>query len=159
MITIIGIDPGTTDVWFAIIRVNRHEREIITYGVIHTTPKINQSIKLLEIMTDLNNLLVKHKVTHAWVEKLYFTNNIKTGMDVSQSRWVILVTLANLWIHIDEFTPLQIKKALCWNGKANKWQVGQAVKILYKLNEVPKPDDAADALGIAFITALKYHNL
>lgn len=153
---ILGIDPGTTDVGFAVIHLEKNTRTILTYGVIHTTPKIPQSQKLLEIMQDLKAVIHEHGVTHAAIEKLYFATNLKTGMDVAQSRGVIMAILAERGISILEYTPLQVKKALCGNGKAAKKQIGRAVQLLFKLEEVPKPDDAADALGIAYVASLQY---
>ncbi len=154
MTRILWIDPGTTDVGFAVIETVKNTRNIITFGVIHTTPNAAQSIKLLEIANDLEDIIKTHKITHAAVEKLYFSTNLKTGIDVAQSRGVILLSLEKAWIKLYEYTPLQVKKALCGNGKAEKKQIGRAVQLLFKLDEVPKPDDAADALGIAYLASL-----
>ena len=146
MSIILGIDPGTTTVGFAVIFLEKNQRTILTYGVIHTTPKAPQTEKLVIIMNDLNDILEKYQVTHAAVEKLYFTTNLKTGIEVAQSRGVILATIAQRGIPVGEYTPLQVKKALCGNGKAVKKQIGRAVQLLFKLESVPTPDDAADAL-------------
>lgn len=154
MTRILWIDPGTTDVGFAVVETIKNTRHIITFGVIHTTPNVAQSLKLLEIATDLEDIIKTHNITHAAVEKLYFSTNLKTGIDVAQSRGVILLSLEKAWIKLYEYTPLQVKKALCGNGKAAKKQIGRAVQLLFKLDEVPKPDDAADALGIAYLASL-----
>ena len=154
MTRILWIDPGTTDVGFAVVETIKNTRHIITFGVIHTTPNVAQSLKLLEIATDLEDIIKTHNITHAAVEKLYFSTNLKTGIDVAQSRGVILLSLERAWIKLYEYTPLQVKKALCGNGKAAKKQIGRAVQLLFKLDEVPKPDDAADALGIAYLASL-----
>jgi crossover junction endodeoxyribonuclease RuvC len=151
MSIILGIDPGTTDVGFAVIEVVRNQRAILTYGVIHTTPRVPQSEKLVEIMHDLRDILTRYNITHAAIEKLFFSTNLKTGMDVAQSRGVIVAIVAEQGIPIMEYTPLQVKKAICGNWKAEKKQIGRAVQLLFKLDEVPKPDDAADALGIAYL--------
>ncbi len=154
MAIILWIDPWTTTVGFAVIKTENNMRTILTYGVIHTTPKAPQSHKLLEVATDLDNIIKKYKVTHGAVEKLYFSTNLKTGIDVAQSRGVILLSLVKMNIPLYEYTPLQIKKALCGNGKAVKWQIGRAVQLLFKLESIPTPDDAADALGIAYVASL-----
>lgn len=156
MSIILGIDPGTTDVGFAVIEVVRNQRTILTYGVIHTTPRVPQSEKLVEIMHDLRDILSQYNITHAAIEKLFFSTNLKTGMDVAQSRGVIVAIIGERGIPIVEYTPLQIKKALCGNWKAEKKQIGRAVQLLFKLDTVPKPDDAADALGIAYVASLHY---
>ncbi len=150
------IDPGTTDVGFAVIEVMKNTRNILTFWVIHTTPKAPQGQKLLEIMNDLEEIIVHYGVTHAAVEKLYFSTNLKTGIDVAQSRWVIIAIITKHNIQLAEYTPLQVKKAICGNGKAEKKQIGRAVQLLFKLDEIPKPDDAADALGIAYLASLQY---
>jgi len=154
MAIILWIDPWTTTVGFAVIRIDKNIRTIITYWIIHTTPKAPQSHKLLEIATDLDKIIQTYKITHWAVEKLYFSTNLKTGIDVAQGRWVILLSLAKMNIPLYEYTPLQIKKALCGNGKAVKWQIGRAVQLLFKLEGIPNPDDAADALGIAYVASL-----
>jgi crossover junction endodeoxyribonuclease RuvC len=108
---ILGIDPGTTDVGFAVIELQKNQRTILTYGVIHTTPKVPQTQKLVEIMKDLDEIIRQHNVTHAAIEKLFFSTNLKTGIDVAQSRGVIMVTIGNHGIPILEYTPLQVKKS------------------------------------------------
>lgn len=153
------IDPGTTDVGFAVIEVVKNTRTILTFGVIHTTPKAPQGQKLLEIMNDLEEVIMQYWVTHAAVEKLYFSTNLKTGIDVAQSRGVIIAIITKHNIELAEYTPLQVKKAICGNGKAEKKQIGRAVQLLFKLDEIPKPDDAADALGIAYLASLQYTHL
>lgn len=154
MAIILGIDPWTTTVGFAVIKICNNLRTVLTYGVIHTTPKVPQSQKLLEIAQDLDKIILSHNITHWSVEKLFFSTNLKTGIDVAQSRWVILLALEKAGIPLFEYTPLQVKKALCGNGKATKWQIGRAVQLLFKLDTIPKPDDAADALGIAYVASL-----
>jgi len=113
MAIILGIDPGTTDVGFAVIELQKNQRTILTYGVIHTTPKAPQSQKLVEIMKDLDKIIKQYSITHAAIEKLFFSTNLKTGIDVAQSRGVIVVTISKYNIPILEYTPLQVKKALC----------------------------------------------
>ncbi len=115
MSIILGIDPGTTDVGFAVIEVVKNTRTILTYGVIHTTPKVSQSEKLVEIMHDLKDILNQYQITHAAVEKLFFSTNLKTGIHVAESRGVVIAIIAEKGIPIMEYTPLQIKKALCGN--------------------------------------------
>jgi len=154
MALILGIDPGTTTVGFAVISIENNIRTIVTYGVIHTTPKVPQSQKLLEIATDLDNIITSYHITHGAVEKLFFSTNLKTGIDVAQGRWVILLSLEKRNVPFLEYTPLQVKKALCGNGKATKWQIGRAVQLLFRLDDIPTPDDAADALWIAYLASL-----
>lgn len=88
------------------------------------------------------------------IEKLFFFRNQTTIIDVAQSRGVIMHTIARRGIPIYEYTPLQVKKGICGSGAAKKLQVQNALKILFGLSDIPKPDDAADALAIAYITSL-----
>lgn len=158
MSVIIGIDPGTTTVWYAIIEKNK-SLSLLDYGVIHTTPKIPISEKLLEIGYDIKNLIEKYSPDLVVVEKLYFASNVKTGISVAECRWVILYEAIKHSVDLLEFTPLQVKKAITGNGTANKKQVQIATKMLLGLKEIPKPDDAADAIAIAYMGALHINNI
>ena len=89
------------------------------------------------------------------IEKLFFATNVKTAIDVAQVRWAILYKLACKNIEIFEYTPLELKSAICWNWKANKLQLQNAIKIFFWLSEIPKPDDAADAIWLAYMWILK----
>ena len=154
MSIILGVDPGTTTVGFAVIRTQGQNREVIDAGVIHTTPKIPLVEKLQEIDADIRELVKTYKVERAGVETLIFATNQTTGIAVAESRGVILLALASLGVDILEFSPLEVKKGICWNGRATKVQVQNAVKMLYHLKELPKPDDCADAMAIAYVTGL-----
>lgn len=151
---ILGIDPGTTTVWFSLIKAEKWKIEILDFWVIKTLPKINLSIKLLEIWNDLNEIIKNYKVEKIVIEKLFFQNNIKTAIDVAQARWVVLYEAEKNNLIIEEYTPLQVKKAITWNWKANKAQLKKAIQILFWLEESPKYDDAADAVGMAYMWAL-----
>jgi crossover junction endodeoxyribonuclease RuvC len=152
---ILWIDPWTTTVWYAIIEKNSGVLRLIDYGVIKTTPKISLEQKLLEIGGDLLALIDKYQPQRAGIEKLFFNTNITTGIAVSHARWVILYELYKRGIEIHEYTPLQIKKAITGNGQAKKVQLQRAIQMIFGLSEIPKPDDAADAIGIAYITGLE----
>lgn len=156
---ILGIDPGTATTGFAII--NREKNlplKVLNFGVITTSPKKTDAERLCEVAEDLEGLIKKYKPEKAGVEKLYFETNQKTAMTVSQARGVILFLLTKNKIPTHEFTPLQVKNTTCGYGKADKKQMQLAVKKLFNLNTIPKPDDAADALAIAFCTAFQPGN-
>ena len=155
MSIILWIDPWTTTIGYAII--NKHSNsdyELVDFWVFTTTPKIDLAIKLLEIWKDMNNLIQNFKPDVISIEKLFFQNNIKTWIDVAQARWVMMYEAIKNNIKILEYTPLQVKKAITWNGQAKKIQLQRAIKIIMKLDEIPKPDDAADAIGLAYMWAL-----
>lgn len=154
MSIILGIDPWTTTTWFAILAKNKWEVEILDYWIIETVVKADLSSKLSDIWEDIGWLIKKYKPEICWVEKLFFLKNLKTWIDVAHARWVILYELVKNWIKFVEFTPLQVKQGICWNWHAQKKQVQNALKNILKLDEIPRPDDAADALAIAYLTSL-----
>ena len=151
---ILWIDPGTTTVWYCLLEDKNSKIKIIDYWVLKTAPKINLEIKLLEIWTDLVELIKTHKVEKIVIEKLYFQTNTKTAIDVAQARGVVMYEAIKHNLKIEEYTPLQVKKAITWNWKANKIQLKNAIKILFWLEEVPYYDDAAHAIGLAYMWAL-----
>ena len=155
MSIILGIDPWTTTTGFALIRKDWNKRDILNFWVIETLPKEELWIKLVQICTDLNEILDSCKIDVCAIEKLFFTNNLKTWIDVAHARWVMMLELYKRWIRVIEYTPLQVKRWICWNWQATKQQVQKALTFLFKLTEIPKPDDAADALAIAYIWSLQ----
>ena len=153
MSIILGVDPWTTTIGFAVIRKEERKVEILEYGIIATPPKLSLEAKLFELGTDFEAVLLKYKPTFCGIEKLFFFNNQKTGIDVAQARGTLIYLLAKNAIVIKELTPLQVKSGICWNGRATKKQVQNALKLILKLKEIPHPDDAADALAIAYISS------
>ena len=154
MSIILGIDPGTTTVGYAVLSLDAGVRTIVTLGVIHTTPKLDLSLKLLDVAADLTILIETYHPQVAGVERLFFGSNITTAIDVAHGRGVILHTLAQHGVLIREINPMEVKKGICGNGRAPKVQVQNALKLLFKLEDIPRPDDAADALAIAYIASL-----
>ena len=152
---ILGIDPGTATVGFALIEKEGRATRVIEYGVITTKAGLSLSERLLQIGNDLSELIDTYHPTFAGVERLFFLRNVTNGIDVAQARGVILHTLARSGIPIVEFTPLQVKQGIAGNGFAKKPQVQKALQMILKLPELPKPDDAADALAIAYLSSLK----
>lgn len=152
---VIWIDPWTTTVWYAVIEKKWNQKKLLDFWVIQTTPKISLKDKILEISKDLDFLIEKYSPNRVVIEKLFFSNNVKTAIDVSHVRGVILYKFAFKWTQILEYTPLELKSAICGNWKANKLQLQNAIKIFFSLDEIPKPDDAADAIWLAYMGILK----
>lgn len=150
---IIGIDPGTAIVGFSILEVEGGKLNLLNYGCIRTAKGLPASHRLQEIAEDLNAIIKKWQPKRAAVEKLFFQKNVKTAMSVSQARGVILQKLTENGISTNEYTPLEIKSAVCGYGKADKKMVQQMVKIILNLSNTPKPDDAADAVAAAICLA------
>lgn len=148
---ILGIDPGIADTGYGVIRVNdRNGVECITYGSIKTPAKTDLDERLETLNAELDKLIKKYKPDLCSVEELFFCKNVKTALVVGHARGVVLLTAKLNKLPIVEFTPLQVKQAISAYGKADKAQVQRMVKMIYNLREIPKPDDAADALAIAF---------
>lgn len=146
---ILGIDPGTATTGFGLIAKDGAKLKSLDYGVISTSKDKEMHNRLEVLYDDINSLIKQHKPEVIVVEKLFFTSNITTAMTVSQARGVVLLAASKNKVPIAEYTPLQVKMAVSGYGKATKKQVQEMVKRILKLDSIPKPDDAADALAIA----------
>lgn len=146
---IIGIDPGTGILGFGIIDVDRGKTTLVDAGVIRTPVKENDAVRLHTIYDELSEIIAVTKPTVMSVEKLFFSRNVTTAMTVSQARGVVLLCAQQVGIEIHEYTPMQIKLAVTGYGNADKKQVQEMVRVILGLAEVPKPDDAADAIAAA----------
>lgn len=158
---ILGIDPGTATTGYGVIKVKSQKLKVknnlqcLAYGCIKTNPNLNDGQRLKKINQELNKVIKKYKPNNLIVENVYFFKNLKTALPVSQAKGVILLTAAKKNIPIYEITPLQVKMAISGYGRADKKQVQKMIKVILNLEEIPKPDDAADALAIA----ISYTNL
>ncbi len=149
MITI-GIDPGTATTGYGLIRENPDgSLSAIAFGVITTTAELSMPQRLKTLFQDLSDIINLHRPQNGAVEKLFFHRNVTNAISVGQGRGVALLALAQANITVAEYTPLQVKQAVAGYGAADKNQVQQMVRVLLSLNEIPHPDDAADALAIA----------
>jgi crossover junction endodeoxyribonuclease RuvC len=149
----LGIDPGLSEVGFGIIKAERDKVEFVDCGIIKTTPKETFPERLRIIKNDLLQILKSHDFSAVGVEELFFAKNVTNAIKVAHARGVIIETIYDLRFPICEFTPLQVKNNICGYGGADKIQVQEMVKRLLKLNSLPKPYDAADALAIAICAA------
>jgi crossover junction endodeoxyribonuclease RuvC len=149
---ILGIDPGTAIIGWGLIKKDKN-LEAIDYGCIKTSPDLSTAERLNKLYKELDSLIKKHKPGIVAVEDIFFFKNLKTAVKVSQARGVILLTIAKSKIEVAEYTPLQIKQAVACYGRADKRQVQEMVKTLLNLKEIPKPNDAADALATAICCA------
>ena len=148
---ILGVDPGTTLIGFGIIKSDKKSIQCIDYGCIETTPNQKLADKLIEIYDQFNDILKKTQPDIVVIESVFFFKNIKTALKVSEVRGLLMFALKKYDrdMKIIEATPLQIKQMVTGYGRASKMQIQKMVKILLKLKNVPKPDDAADALSAA----------
>lgn len=146
---ILGIDPGVATIGFGVIDAQRHKNTLIQYGVITTPPGIPLSNRLLQISNDMEELIHQFKPDEMAVEELFFSKNITTGIAVAHGRGVILLSAEKLGVPVFEYTPMQVKQAVVGYGKAEKKQVMLMTQRLLNMKQLPRPDDAADALALA----------
>ena len=152
---IIGIDPGTGILGFGVIEVNaRGNPKMITAGVITTPAHTPLEDRLLEIFDGLTEIIAETKPEVMSIEKLFFAQNVTTAITVSHARGVAMLTGKQAGLEIAEYTPLQIKQTLTGYGRASKKQMQEMVKLHLGLNNMPKPDDAADGLAAAITHSL-----
>ena len=159
ILIILGIDPGYAIVGYGLLNYTNNKFTTLDYGVITTNSNMEFPDRLLHIYERLKQIIQTQKIDAMSVEKLYFTTNQKTAIDVSQARGVIMLAARRNNIAVFEYTPLQVKQAVAGYGKAGKAQVTEMTKRLLSIKETPKPDDAADALAIAICHGFSSHSL
>ena len=150
---ILGIDPGVATLGFGMVEAERGRQRLLQYGVITTPAGIPLSSRLWQISQDMSSLLSQLKPDEAAVEELFFDKNITTGIAVAHGRGVILLELERAGVPVYEYTPMQVKQAVVGYGKAEKRQVMLMTQRLLKMQKIPRPDDAADALALALCHA------
>jgi len=147
---VIGIDPGTAITGYGLVQENEDgDLSVVDYGAILTLTDMPMPDRLLELHHRLYELMLLHHPQNGAVEKLFFQRNVRTAMAVGQARGIVLLAMAENGISVAEYTPLEVKLAVAGYGGADKNQVQQMVRTLLGLPEIPRPDDAADALAIA----------
>lgn len=159
---VIGIDPGTATTGYGFVRESEDgSLSAVDYGVISTPANQEMPERLLELFHQLNQLILLHRPDSGAVEKLFFQRNVRTALSVGQGRGVVLLSLAQAQLPVAEYTPLEVKQAVVGYGGAEKSQVQQMVRALLGLPDIPRPDDAADALAIAIchLHSVKYLSL
>lgn len=154
MSIILGIDPGTTTVGFAIVRTGTGRPVLEDWGALRTAPNTDLADKLSEIWADMQALIEKWKPDAAGMERLYFVKNVTNGIQVAHARGVCLLALREAKIPVAEFTPTQVKKGVSGSGRADKKQVQAALRFIFQMATAPTPDDAADASAVAYLAAL-----
>ena len=151
---ILGIDPGTGILGFGVVDVKGSSFTLVTAGVIKTPPHTPLDERLEEIYDGLTEIIAETKPEILSIEKLFFAKNVTTAMSVSHARGVAILAGRKAGLPYAEYTPLQIKQTITGYGKADKNQVQEMIKLQLGLKEIPRPDDAADALGAAITHAM-----
>lgn len=151
---ILGIDPGTGRLGFGVIDVNGNKMTLVDAGVVTTPVHTPHAERLVDIFDSLTEIIKETKPAAVSIEKLFFSKNITTAMTVSEARGVALLVAQQAHLPIHEYTPNQIKQTLTGYGNAKKPQMQEMVRLQLRLKEIPKPDDAADALAAAITHSL-----
>lgn len=146
---ILGVDPGLAIVGYSIVECIGNRFRPIEYGCITTDADMLFPHRLKIIYEELLYIIDKYNPEDLAIEELFFNKNVKTAIKVGQARGVEVLAAINRGLDIYEYTPLQIKQAVVGYGRAEKHQVQEMVKMLLNLDELPRPDDAADALAVA----------
>ena len=158
MTLVLGIDPGTATIGYALVRdLPDGNCQAVDYGVITTPKEDSAPARLVQLYERLNEILSLHHPDSAAVEKLFFQKNISTAIAVGQARGVVMLAIAEAGLDVFEYTPNEVKQAVAGYGSAQKRQVQEMVRTLLVLPEIPKPDDAADALAIAICHLNTHH--
>jgi crossover junction endodeoxyribonuclease RuvC len=150
MSIILGIDPGIADTGYGLINKESNGRiTCLEYGSVRTRAGNETSVRLEKIYSDLDKKIKEYKPQLMAVEQLFFCNNVKTALAVGEARGVVMLLARKNKLEVTEHTPLQVKQAVSAYGRASKMQIQKMVQFLLKLEDLPKPDDAADALAVA----------
>lgn len=145
----LGIDPGYGRLGYAFVEKSSGVLHYVAGGLIETSSKETLCNRLLHIYSELDEMIDKHSPQEAAVEKLFFAKNTKTAIDVAQARGAVLVLLARKGLRISEYTPNEVKNAVCGSGRADKQQVQRMLSMILQSNESITQDDEADAAAIA----------
>lgn len=153
---IMGIDPGFAITGYGIVKYEGNSFSVIDYGAITTKSGMVFAERLLHIDRMMDRLINEYRPDAVSVEELFFNKNIKTAIMAAHGRGTVLTAAARSGVSVYEYTPLQVKQAVVGYGRADKNQIQQMVKVILNLKEIPKPDDAADALAIAICHGHSY---
>jgi crossover junction endodeoxyribonuclease RuvC len=150
---IMGLDPGTASTGYGVVEVKGNRLRALDFGVIETPAGLPLESRLEAIFGRVRELLARYQPSATAVESLFFNANVRTAFAVGQARGVTLLACSLAGCQVFEYTPQQIKQAVVGYGRASKDQVMEMVRVLLALAEPPRPDHAADALGVAICHA------
>ncbi len=157
-IKVLGIDPGYARLGWGVVQKMGSDFIMVAHGCIETRAHDIHANRLMTIHRSLKDVITEHGPDRVGVEEIFFAKNAKTAGKVGEARGVVLLTLIQSGLSIFEYTPLQIKQAITGYGRADKQQMQRMIKTILRLDSIPKPDDAADALAVA-VTCLQSERL
>ena len=155
---ILGIDPGLATLGWGVIETNGQKLRLIGYGTVLTEAGMPMPQRLRAIQTGVRNLILQYDPSEIAFEELFFSRNVTTALLVGAARGAAIIAAVEHTENLYEYTPMQIKQAVTGWGKADKKQIQQMVKLLLSMEEIPKPDDAADGLAVAITHAHTSHS-
>ncbi|PTM58320.1 crossover junction endodeoxyribonuclease RuvC [Desmospora activa] len=150
---IMGIDPGIAIVGYGIVDRKGNQLKAVDYGSIQTPAHTPTATRLKQVYDASTELLQRHRPDVVAIEKLFFNRNVTTAFTVGQARGVVILAAEEAGAVITEYTPMEVKMAVAGYGGAQKRQIQEMVRVLLNLPEIPRPDDVADALGVAICEA------
>ena len=150
---VLGIDPGYALMGWGVVEANGSQMKLLGYGCIETKAGTPMQHRLRTLQLGIRDLTLMYRPDEVAFEELFFAQNVTTALMVGAARGAAIIAAAEYTENLFEYTPMQIKQAITGYGKADKKQIQQMVKMLLRMDELPKPDDAADALAIALCHA------
>jgi crossover junction endodeoxyribonuclease RuvC len=148
-VRVLGIDPGTAITGWGVVAGSSDELKVVAFGAITTAAGTPLAQRLLTIYRELTEIIDQWQPDASAIEELFFSKNAKTALAVGHGRGAAMLALANAGLPIVEYKPLEVKQAITGHGGADKRQMQQMVRLLLSLDDIPRPDDAADALAVA----------
>jgi len=148
-LVVLGIDPGYALMGWGVVETDGSHMRLIAYGCVETKAGVPMQNRLRTLQLGIRDLLAIYKPDDVAFEELFFARNVTTALMVGAARGAAIIAAAEYTENLYEYTPMQIKQAVTGYGKADKKQIQQMVKLLLKLDEIPRPDDAADAIACA----------
>jgi len=146
---IVGVDPGTATTGYGVVARRNYDLILHDYGVVRTESSLEPEVRLHQIHQQIMQQMSRYDADAVAVEKLFFNKNVRTAMTVGQARGVVMLAAAERDLTVLQYTPSQVKSAVTGHGAASKRQVQMMVRSLLAMDELPRPDDAADALAVA----------
>jgi crossover junction endodeoxyribonuclease RuvC len=147
-VIVLGIDPGTAALGYGIVERNGHLRAV-DHGCVTTAPDVSLPERLLTVHEAVTELIDLHRPDLVAVERIFFSRNAQTALAVGHARGVVLLAAAEAGVAVREATPSEVKVAVAGHGGADKDQVARMLRMMLTMDELPTPDDAADALAVA----------
>ena len=146
---VLGVDPGLTRCGYCVLQVSAQQSQAVALGVFRTDTAAAVPVRLAELWGDIRQLLNEFSPTAVAIERVLFQTNVRTAMSVAQASGIVMAEAASRGIEVVEYSPNQVKDAVAGYGGADKEQVQQMVQVLLKLDQPPRPADAADAAAVA----------